>query len=89
MSNTLNVSRRRLLRSAAIIVGGGAALTAGLATSAAAATKMAQTAVGYQVKPMGKSQCDNCAQWEPPAGCKLVDGAISPSGWCHIYAPKS
>jgi hypothetical protein len=89
MTNILEFSRRRILRRAAIIAGGGAVLSTGLAIPAAAATKMAQKAVGYQDTPMGKSRCDNCVQWQPPAACKLVDGAISPSGWCHIYAPKS
>lgn len=87
MFHDLNISRRRMLKSAAIMAGGGALLTAGLAPSAAAATKMAQKAVGYQDAPMGKSRCDNCIQWQPAAACKLVEGTISPAGWCHIYAP--
>ena len=69
------------------MAGGGALLTAGLVTPAAAANKMAQKAVGYQETPMGKARCDNCLQWQAPAACKLVEGAISPAGWCHIYAP--
>jgi hypothetical protein len=88
---TLDLSRRNLLRGAAMAAGGGALLGAGLAAGSvvAAPTKMSQKASGYQETPMGKARCDNCAQWQAPASCKLVDGAISPAGWCHVYAPKS
>jgi hypothetical protein len=24
----------------------------------------------------------------PPAGCKIVDGAISPDGWCNFFAQR-
>jgi len=24
----------------------------------------------------------------PPAACKVVEGKISPKGWCAVYAPK-
>ncbi|HEY2658935.1 MAG TPA: high-potential iron-sulfur protein [Caulobacteraceae bacterium] len=73
-----------------MVAGGGALLGAGLAAgSAAASTKMTQKATGYQDTPRGKAQCDNCAQWQPAASCKLVDGVISPTGWCRVYAPKS
>ncbi len=90
MSHNLDLSRRKLLRAAAMISGGGALLSLGLSAGPVAAqTKMAQKAVGYQDTPKGKAQCDNCAQWQAPASCKLVDGVISPKGWCRVYAPKS
>ncbi|GAA0308621.1 hypothetical protein GCM10009087_18310 [Sphingomonas oligophenolica] len=52
-----------------------------------ASGKVAKKAVQYQDSPKGKSRCDNCRQWQAPAACKLVDGPISPAGWCMIYAP--
>ena len=75
------VSRRDFLFVAA--AGGGAVVGASLiATPAAASTKMPQKAVSYQATPKGKLRCDNCALWQPPASCKLVDGTIAASGWC-------
>jgi hypothetical protein len=85
---TLNLSRRSALRSGLFVAG--AAVAGALAATAgpAAAAKMSQKAVNYQETPKGRARCDNCAQWQAPAACKLVDGAISPSGWCTVYTPK-
>jgi hypothetical protein len=88
--HSLNLSRRGLLRGATLFAAGGALLgTTMTAGSAVAANKLAQRTVNYQDKPRGKAQCDNCAQWQSPSACKLVDGSISPAGWCSVYAPKS
>jgi len=87
---SLNLSRRGLLSGVALAAGGGALLGAGLSANiAVAANKVPQKTVSYQPTPKGNARCDNCAQWQPPSSCKLVAGAISPSGWCSIYAPKS
>lgn len=55
---------------------------------AAAQTKVAQKIVAYQDTPKGALRCDNCAQFEAPSSCKVVDGTISPSGWCKVYVKK-
>ncbi len=90
MTSTL-ISRRGLLHGAAIAAGGGALMAGGLSAGAASAAspKLSQTMASYQGKPMGKARCDGCTQWQPPAACKTVDGVISPSGWCSLYAPKT
>ncbi len=86
---TIDLSRRNLLRGAVVAAGASIAIGAGLAASAAqAANKMPQKAVNYQTTPKGKARCDTCAQWQPPASCKIVQGVINPSGWCTVYAPK-
>ena len=85
------LSRRGLLHGAAVAVGGGALLVGGLGAGAARAAtkKLSQSMAAYQAKPMGKARCDGCTQWTPPASCKTVAGAISPSGWCSLFAPKT
>jgi hypothetical protein len=55
---------------------------------AAAQTKAAKTVVGYQDTPHDSQRCDNCLQFVPPSSCKVVDGNISPSGWCKVYVKK-
>jgi hypothetical protein len=88
--STLAISRRRFVGGAAVLAGAGGALLTDLAAGpAAAGTKLSQKAAGYRNKPMGKTQCDNCAVWQSPASCKLVDGPLSPSGWCNLYNAKS
>jgi hypothetical protein len=80
-------SRRKLLRNLALTAGGAAIFSATM-REAAAQTKMAQAAVGYQAMPQGAAQCDNCLQFAPPSSCKVVDGTVAPRGWCKIYAKK-
>jgi hypothetical protein len=78
------LSRRRFLTTAAK---SGAALGVAL-IAAPAAAKVPQSAVNYQAMPKGKARCDGCANWQPPASCVFVGGAISASGWCSLYRPK-
>lgn len=87
-SKTANrVSRRDFLFAAA--AGSGALMAATFVASPASATnKMSPKAMSYRPTPNGNQRCDNCANWQPPGGCKLVDGAISPNGWCILYTPK-
>lgn len=81
-----SVSRRDLLRGAAVTVGGGA-IVAGSALPAQA--KMAQKVAAYQDKPKGDASCSSCSYFKAPNSCILVDGTISPTGWCRFYAKKS
>ena len=86
----LDLSRRGLLRGAALAVAaGGALLGAGLAaTTAQAQTKISQKLSNYRDTPKGNARCDGCIQWQGPASCRIVQGVISPTGWCQLYAPK-
>jgi hypothetical protein len=88
--HTLDMSRRTLLARATMLAAGGAMLGTALAAGAAtAASKLSQSRVNYQDKPRGRAQCSNCIQWQQPTACKIVDGTVSPAGWCSVYAPKS
>ncbi len=80
------VSRRDLLRGAAATVGG-AAILAG--TTLPAEAKMSTKAAGYQDTPKDGAACSTCALFKAPNTCTLVDGDISPNGWCRFYAKKS
>lgn len=79
------VSRRSLLRGVAVAAGSAAFLAA---TVEPAAAKMTQQAAGYQDKPSGDQTCASCALFQAPASCTLVDGTISPNGWCRFYRKK-
>ncbi len=87
---SVELSRRSLLRNVAFAAGGAAVLgtAVGVSRVAEAQTKVAQTAVGYQDTPKGAQQCDNCSQWQPPSSCKVVAGTIKPTGWCRFYVKK-
>jgi hypothetical protein len=83
------VSRRNLLRSATIMAGGAAVLATAMTATSAQADKMSQIAAAYQPSPKGGAQCDGCALFQGPSSCQLVDGTISPTGWCKFFAKKS
>ena len=78
---------RRVILSAGGSCAGAAALLA-LGMSRAAAAKLSQTAVGYQTTPKGNLKCENCAVFQSPDACQLVDGTITAEGWCKVYRPK-
>jgi hypothetical protein len=59
-----------------------------LASTSAQASKMSQKAVRYQDDPKNGKDCAGCKVFEPPHGCKLVEGNISPKGWCMIWQAK-
>ncbi len=87
--HTLNLSRRNLLRGVGVVAGVGALIGAGLAASPAAAdTKFSQAMAKYQAKPKGAQSCDTCTQFQANDSCRLVQGRISPTGWCLLYAHK-
>ncbi len=63
---------------------------AALATSVKeAAAKMAQKIAEYQETPKGDQECSNCSLFQPPNSCTLVDGNISPTGWCKFWVKKA
>jgi len=74
-------SRRDVLH-----LGAFATVTTVLGSSAVQA-KASQTAVAYQGDPKGTQRCDNCALWEAPNACKVVEGQIAPQGWCKAWVP--
>jgi hypothetical protein len=85
-SDCADISRRAWLRGAAMTAGGAVAI---LASVSPAQAKMAQKAAGYQDTPKGDQTCANCSLFKAPAACILVDGTISPNGWCRFYKKAS
>ena len=89
------LSRRALLGRAAVLLAAGAAT---LASSVAAATRnsgdaLAQAKVSkqeaqYQDQPKGEQRCSRCAQFQPPSSCRVIEGNVSPNGWCRFFEPR-
>ena len=91
--NSKKGSRRTFLKSAALLASI-AVVPVVVSKEASAGTKVSQAAMQYQDHPKGKLECSNCIQFEPgktakaKGTCKVVEGAISPKGYCIAYAPK-
>jgi hypothetical protein len=70
------------------------AMTAGAAEAAAS---MTPAAAKYQTTPKNGQHCIGCQLYIPAktnpttakGTCQVVEGAISPNGWCQLYAPKA
>ena len=79
-------SRRDVFRLlTAIAVGGG---TTSFASIAAAQSKTDKTTAKYQDHPNKGQSCSQCNFFRPPKSCQLVEGDISPTGWCSFFAKK-
>jgi hypothetical protein len=55
-----------------------------------ASAKVSKASVQYQTEPKGDQQCSGCLNFIAESNtCKLVEGQISPSGWCTLWAKKT
>ena len=86
-------SRRAFIKTMGVVA---AAATCGRAASAKAQEykpqdqkKLTQAAIGYQAQPKGNESCGTCPYFVFPKSCVVVEGEISPSGWCPIYTSFS
>jgi uncharacterized protein YjbJ (UPF0337 family) len=63
------------------------------ATSAApqaTAKKVSPASVKYQTHPKGEQKCSKCVNFIAESStCKVVEGKISPEGWCVLWAKKA
>ncbi len=50
--------------------------------------KMTKAQAQYQDQPNGDRKCADCKQFISPNACALVEGNISPEGWCVFWAKK-
>ena len=88
---TSGSSRRAFIKRTMGVVAAAAA-TCGRAAAAKAQDykpqdqkKLTQAAARYQDQPKGNESCATCPYFVLPKSCVLVEGEISPGGWCPIY----
>lgn len=67
----------------------GASLPFITADMAKAQEKANKTTAKYQEQPKDGHSCSICQFFHPPKTCQLVDGDISPNGWCSFWAKKA
>jgi len=52
-----------------------------------ASPKVSQTQAQYQGQPKGDQKCGNCLNFVAGSNtCKVVEGKVSPDGWCMFWA---
>lgn len=90
-----NLSRRSLLKGGAMLASMVVVATTAAVTSMPAIAGATKSAMQYRDTPNGKQECSNCTLYVPGGSsgasgtCKVVDGSISPRGYCLAYAAKT
>jgi hypothetical protein len=79
-----NFSRRTLLRGLVAACWALSLPKLGITATGKAGKQQA----GYQSTPKGEQKCDNCEHFLSPKACSLVEGDISPQGWCKLWHKK-
>jgi len=92
-ARTLRLSRRRLLL-AALSMSGGALLARAPESAAeqkpkATLKKRSKEAVGYRDEPYEGRSCAKCVLYSGHGECVLVEGEVSPNGWCVQWTPAT
>jgi len=80
-------SRRKLIFSllwAAFLANG--AILLGGSEPARAQQKVSKEQAKYQDTPNEGKKCSECTFFVKPNACKVVEGDISPEGWCQLWA---
>jgi hypothetical protein len=77
------LSRRTLFKAACGTVGTIALV--GLTSNEVLAAKMSKDAAGYQASPKSGASCAKCKNFAAPSACSVVDGNVSPNGWCSLF----
>lgn len=83
-----DMTRRVFFRNMAAYALGVAAFLNLVPSLAKAQSKMSQQAAKYQDTPKAGHSCDKCTLFVSPDACKMVDGKISPQGWCLLFTQK-
>lgn len=85
-------SRRTFIKGMGVVA---AAATCGAAAAKAQEykpqeqKKLTQAAAKYQDRPNGMDACGECPYFQFPKSCVLVEGDISPMGWCRMFTSFS
>jgi hypothetical protein len=79
-------SRRSVLR--AVLQGLATVMPAAMSGRVRAQSddKMTKARAEYQETPNGIYSCATCTLFVPPTACKVVEGEVSPDGWCKAFA---
>lgn len=93
MSENNTGKTRRDIFKTGVLMAVGAVATAAILSEPAQA-KVSQRTAMYQPKGHAGQSCAKCARFVPGKApgadgtCLIVDGNVSPNGWCVMFAPK-
>ena len=73
-------TRRRIARVIVAVAG-----LAALGGAVRAQRKLSKSEAQYQDHPQDIQMCSACTLFVRPRACKMVEGDISPDGWCRLF----
>ena len=79
------MSGRRVLRRTLVRAALSGVVLGWATTPAPAQLKMSQAAAEYQDRPKNGLTCAACSLFRKPRSCEIVEGDISPAGWCKFF----
>jgi hypothetical protein len=79
----IKCARRALILAASAAMAGWNFPTIG---AAYARQKLSKREAEYQDSPKDIRMCATCTLFEPPNSCQLVEGEVTPTGWCKVFA---
>jgi hypothetical protein len=85
---TSGSSRRAFVKTMGVVAAatcGGAAIAKAQDYKPQNQKKLTQAAAHYQDQPKGNESCASCPYFLIPKSCVVVEGDISPNGWCPIF----
>lgn len=84
-------SRRAIVLQGVACALGSAVLAASVGRAYASKFPQSSPAVAYQTSANAKDghRCDGCSLFQAPNSCQMVDGTISPTGWCKLWVKKA
>ena len=89
--NEFTTRRIGLVRGTRLLIGAALVSSVGWCDRANAA-KADKRDFSYQEKPKDGKSCTTCRLFSAtPSGkgnCAIVDGEVSPNGWCMAYSPR-
>jgi len=52
--------------------------------------KISKAQANYQNQPKGAQQCGTCTNFDAEfSTCRVVEGKVSPNGWCQLWTKKA
>ena len=89
MDDNRKFPRRSVLRGAVLLATAALAVRVIPTKEALAQAKASKEAMQYQDKPNADKQCSNCQSFLPSNSCAIVEGPVSPSGYCLAWSKKT
>jgi len=82
------LNSRRDFMTSSVLALATVALTSCMAVPAAFGMKISKREAMYQDRPNGSQKCSRCRHFVD-GQCSIVQGTISPNGWCKHFAAKA